>query len=267
MYKNETGPTWQVKSVEKAISILSCFTPTEPELSLVDISHKLNLPKSTTFNLLRTLEAQGFVRRTYPSQNYRLGYTIMQLNYCAKMSMPVVSYALPFLENLHSKTGKTIYLTSHLNGKVFYLDAVYQNRTMLSHSISGKTLNMHCTGCGKAMLAFLPENEVSKIITDHGLPASTPNTITNKEKLLLELEEIRRYGYSRDREEETLGVSCIAAPIRNSSGYPTAAISISGVSLFMQDEQALSYADILINTCQSLSAHANEFPANQNFSQ
>lgn len=263
MGNNDFAPSWQVKSVVKAIHILSCFTPAEPELSLVDISHKLNLPKSTTLNLLRTLESYGYIIRTYPSMNYRLGYSIMQLNYCTQMSMPVVRFSLPFLEDLQMKTGKTIYLTTHIGGKVLYLDVAHQNRRMFSYSISGKTLNMHCTGCGKAMLAYLPENEITKILDTHGLPAFTPNTITSREALLEELEQIRRRGYSTDHEEETLGVRCIAAPIRNAQGYPTAAISISGAVLSMQENQVLEYADALLSTCHALSNNANEFPAGQ----
>ncbi|MDD3796570.1 MAG: IclR family transcriptional regulator [Lachnospiraceae bacterium] len=263
MNSKDPVPTWQVKSVVKAIHILSCFTPSDPELSLGDISHKLNVPKSTALNLIRTLEEYGYLIRTYPSMNYRLGYSIMQLNYCTQMSMPVVRYSLPFLEDLQMKTGKTIYLTTHINGKVLYLDVAHQNRRMFSYSISGKTLNMHCTGCGKAMLAYLPENEIRKIIDTYGFPTFTPNTISTEEALYQELNLIRKRGYSTDHEEETLGVRCIAAPIRNAQGYPTAAISISGAVLSMQEEQVFEYADVLINTCHALSSYANEFPAGQ----
>ncbi len=259
----EDVPSWQVKSLAKAIQILSCFTPSEPELSLADISRKLAFPKSTTLNTLRTLEAYGYIRRTYPSLNYRLGYAIMGLNYCTQMSMPVVRLSLPFLEDLQLKTGKTIYLTTHIKGKVLYLDVAHQNRRMATASISGKTLHMHCTGCGKAMLAYLPSEEVEQIIDTYGLPTFTPNTISSKEGLLQELREIRSRGFATDSEEETLGVRCIAAPICNAQGYPTAAISVSGAALSMQPEQLLEYADVLLNTCHALSNNANEFPAGQ----
>ncbi|MBQ7976000.1 MAG: IclR family transcriptional regulator [Clostridia bacterium] len=263
MSNNDNTPDWQVKSVTKAFNILSCFTPNETELSLADISAKLKMPKSTTLNLLRTLESFGYVMRSYPSMNYRLGYSAMQLKYCTQMSMPVIRYALPFLEDLQIRTGKTIYLTSHINGKVLYLEVAHQNRRIFSYSINGKTLPMHCTGCGKAMLAFLPDAEIENIITEYNLPTFTPNTISDKNKLLSELEEIRNRGYAFDNEEESLGIRCIAAPIRNSQGYPTAALSISGAVNTMQDEQLLGYLDVLLSSCQALANNANEFPAGQ----
>ena len=259
----DNNPSWQVKSVTKAFNILSCFTPEAHELSLADISAKLKMPKSTTLNLLRTLESFGYVMRSYPSMNYRLGYSAMQLNYCTQMSMPAVRLALPFLEDLQIRTGKTIYLTSHINGKVLYLEVAHQNRRIFSYSISGKTLPMHCTGCGKAMLAFLPEDEIKKVIETHGLPTNTSNTITDEAKLMKELEETRARGYAIDNEEETLGIRCIASPIRNAQGYPTGALSISGAVNTMQDEQLLSYLDALLNSCQALANNANEFPAGQ----
>jgi len=256
-------PPGQVKSVAKAIQVLACFTPSTPELSLADISKKLNFPKSTALNLLRTLEQYGYIIRTVPSMNYRLGYAIMQLNYCTQMSMPILRFTLPFLEDLQLKTGKTIYLTTHVNRRVLYLDVFHQNRRMYSYSISGKTLPMHCTGCGKAMLAFLPQEEIDSILDTEGLPASTPNTITDRQTLYQELEEIRSRGYAIDYEEETLGVRCVAAPIRNAQGYPTAAISISGAVLSMQEDQFYQYADFLTNACRALASNANEFPAGQ----
>ena len=166
-----------------------------------------------------------------PSMNYRLGYSVMKLNYYAQMATPVVRYTSPFLEDLQRKTGKT--------------------------------LHMHCTGCGKAMLSYLPASEVEQIIQSQGMPAFTPNTITDKTALLKELEEIRSRGYALDNEEETLGVRCIAEPILNSKGYPTAAISISGSALSMQPDMTLDYAKELTNTCNALSHCADEYPAGQ----
>lgn len=154
MKKSDPTPSWQVKSVTKAIQILSCFTPNTPELSLADISKKLKLPKSTALNLLRTLEYYGYIIRTAPSMNYRLGYAIMQLNYCTQMSMPVLRFTLPFLEDLQLKTGKTIYLTTHVNRRVLYLDVFHQNRRLYSYSISGKTLPMHLYRLRKSHAGF-----------------------------------------------------------------------------------------------------------------
>lgn len=250
-----------VSSVSKALHILNCFTPENSELTLAQISELLAIPKSTALNLIRTLEQCGYLTRLKNSQAYRLGYKILELSYAFRQSFPIIQYSIPFLEEIQEYTGEIIYLTSHVNGRVLYLEGIYPSRRIANYSISGKTLPMHCTGCGKAMLAYLPEEEVDELISVHGLPRFTANTITDKDSLMKELESIRARGYSIDLEEETPGVKCIAMPVRNASGYPCAAISISGTIINMKDELLDKYAEILSRTCSALSSQANQFPA------
>lgn len=252
-----------VNSVNKAFQILGCFSVAQPELTLTQISSTLSYPKSTALNLIRTLEQCGYLFRTSNGQSYRLGYKILELSYVLRSSLPVVQYSLPFLEDLQEFTNEIIYLTSHINGQVLYLEGIYPSRRMANYSISGKTLPMHCTGCGKAMLAYLPLDEQRQVIQKYGLQRFTDYTITDELKLYDELEEIRKRGYSIDFQEESLGVKCIALPILNSDGYPTAAISISGTVINMKDELLNGYAEMLSRVCNSLSANANLFPAAQ----
>lgn len=252
-----------VNSVFKAICVLECFSPTQPILSLGQISKQLSLPKSTVSNLIKTLEQVGYIVKGAGDQGYRLGYKILGLSYALRSSIPVVQYALPFLEDIQLKTGEIVYLTTHIEGRSLYLEGVYPSRRMEKYSISGKTLPMHCTGGGKAVLAFLPQNEVEQIIEQWGLPAVTENTITNPDSLFKHLEVIRERGYALDLEEESPGVKCIAKAIRNSDGYATGAISISGTTMSMRDELLPEYAQILDRVCSTLMSNANQFPAGE----
>ncbi len=252
-----------VNSVNKAFRILSCFTRFEPELTLAQISKQLAIPKSTALNLIRTLEQCGYLIKSKNSQSYRLGYKILEHSYVLRSSLPVVQYALPLLEDIQEKTNEIIYLTTHINGQVLYLEGIYPSRRMANYSISGKTLPMHCTGCGKVMLAYLPQEEIHQIVEQHGLPQFTPRTITTTDALMNELSQIRERGYAIDIEEESLGVKCIAMPIRNKAGYPTAAVSISGTIMNMKDELLNGYAEMLSRTCNNLSNNADLFPAGQ----
>jgi len=252
-----------VNSVNKALRILECFTTSQPELSLAQISHMLNYPKSTTLNLIKTLEANQYLLHMASSQTYRLGYKVMGLSYHLSASLPIIQYATPFLEEIQIKTGENIYLTTHIGGEVFYLEGLYPSVRIGNYSVAGKLLPMHCTGCGKAMLAYMPKEEIDQIIQEHGLPAITKNTITTREALDKELELSRERGYAMDLEEETLGVKCIAMPIRDSSGYPAGAISISGTLLSLRDDLIEDYARMLSRVCSVLISNAHQFPAIQ----
>lgn len=252
-----------VNSVNKALRILECFTAVQRELSLSQISRLVNVPKSTALNLIRTLESSGYLLYVPSAQAYQLGYKLMGLSYNLRASLPVIQYATPFLEEVQVKSGENVYLTSHVAGRVLYLEGLYPSIRIGNYSVAGKLLPMHCTGCGKAMLAYLPDDEMERIIEKHGLPGITQNTITTREALAQEIALIRARGYALDLEEETLGVKCVAVAIRDSAGYPVGAISISGTVMSMRDELIEDYARMLSRICSVLIANAHQFPAAQ----
>ena len=252
-----------VNSVNKALRILECFTASQRDLSLSQITRMLGMPKSTVLNLIRTLETNGYLLHSSDSQTYQLGYRLMCLSHSLRTSMPIIRYAAPFLEELQVRTGENVYLVSHVDGQVLYLEGVYTSIRIGNYSIAGKLLPMHCTGCGKAMLAYLPEDELEWVLRTRGLCAVTKNTITTRERLAAELEAVRVRGYALDNEEETLGVKCVAMPIRDSSGYPAGAISISGTVMSMRDELLEEYAKMIARVCSVLISSAGLFPAMQ----
>ena len=250
-----------VGSVLKAIQILDCFHPDNPNLNLSQISKHLEIPKSTALNLIQTLESEGFLLRVKSGNTYQLGYKNIELGYRATTSLSILPYAIPIMEEVQEKTGEIIYLTTHINGQVFYLQCSYPSRPKVSYSVRGKMLPMHCTGCGKAMLSYLSQEFVQHVIDVHGLRAITPNTIIDPDQLFKELEITRQRGYARDNEEETLGVRCVGIAIRNTNGQAVGALSLSGSVLTMTDENADKFANLLSNACNLLSQHANLFPA------
>ena len=256
----ETG---RVRSVVKALHILELFSPAQTELSLSQLSRLLSMPKSTLLNMLRTLEDEGYLLHLRDTQAYRLGYKALQLGFCMRSSMPVIQYAIPFMEDLMTKTGETVYLTSHMNGMVLYLDGVYNSRRFGKYSITGKTLPLHCTGCGKAMLSRMEDVEIRAIIKQHGLVRFTPHTIVDPEALMREVRETRARGYAIDNEEETPGVRCVATAILNEKGRPVGAVSIQGTTMSMTDEKIVEYAPLTASVCAILSENARLFPAHQ----
>jgi len=180
-----------------------------------------------------------------------------------RSSMAIIQYALPFMEDLLARTGETVYLTSHMNGQVLYLDGAYNSRRFGKYSITGKTLPLHCTGCGKAMLSHMTDGEVDRVIARWGLKRFTPTTITDPDRLREELALSRERGYAIDNEEETLGVRCVATAIRNGQGRPVGAISIQGTTMSMTGERVVEYAALIASVSTILSEHAHLFPAHQ----
>ncbi len=249
-----------VSSVEKALRILDCFSIEHPELTLSDISRQLQLPKSTTLNQIRTLERAGYLYKSQNSQTYLLGYKIMELNYCFHSTIPIVRYAIPIMEELLAASNENIYLTSYINSRLLYLECLYPTRRFTTYSIAGKTLPMHCTSAGKAMLSQMSEEEAERMIAKNDFCAFTPNTIIDKDQFRLELKQCRERGYAVDNEEETLGVRCVAVSIRTVKGVVAGALSISGSILSMTDDAIQRYTRLLISASNSLTPYAHLFP-------
>lgn len=263
MKQNNAAPAVEpgkIASVSKAIRILELFDPTRRELSLAQISKLLGWPKSTLSNFLRTLEAEGYLGRNPSSQNYHLGIKLMELGYNVRANLSIVHYAIPYMEDLCEQTHGNIYLTTHVGGSVLYLEGIYSNRRTTKYSIAGKILPMHVTASGKAMLSYLPEAEVAQILRTHPLTASTKHSITDKDALLRDIQEAHDRGYAIDREEETLGISCLSMAIRDPSGYPVGALSISGPVMHISEDRYDSLVALLTEARASLSAYTDMFP-------
>lgn len=247
-----------ISAVVKASDVLDCFTAEEPTLTLAQISAKIDLPKSSVLNLLRTLEYCSLLDRNDESKTYCLGYKTLTFRYTKLQALPIVQHALPFLEDIQQSTGKIVYFVANVGGQALYLDAVYPGRRMTKYSVCGRVLPLHCTSVGKAILAYLPQEEVDAILDRWGMEPRTPQTITSREDMYEELRKIREQGYAVDNEEETPGVRCIGVPIRNLDGYPTGAISISGTVLSITDSILPQYAELLSHACTALSPMANQ---------
>jgi DNA-binding IclR family transcriptional regulator len=121
------------------------------------------------------------------------------------------------------------------------------------HSAIGRRASAHSTAVGKAMLAFMSQKEVENIIEEHGLPVCTPNTITDKEALLRELERVRQQGYAVDDIENEDGIRCVGAPIFDHQGKPVAALSVSGPAFRLSMERVKELTGAVTSTALEIS--------------
>jgi len=223
-----SDPTYRVESLARGLSILSSFAVSSDNLSLTEIASVTGIGKSTTFRLLHTLERAGYVSRETASKRYRLGVKSLELGLVALSGLNLRQVARPILEKLSQTTGETVSL-SLLDGlEVVYIDRV-RNRSIVGVLLElGSRIPAHCASMGKAMLAHLEPEELTRRLATATLVARTPNSIENVEQLLQELDRVRSKGYALNDEELEVGLRAVAAPIRNYSGEVIAAINLTG---------------------------------------
>jgi DNA-binding IclR family transcriptional regulator len=156
--------------------------------------------------------------------------------------------ARPFLIELRDFAQETVHLVVMDQGHVAYVDKVECSKAVRMHSAVGDRALVHCTAVGKAMLAFMPQEDVERILDDHGLPARTPQTITDRGRLREELKKVRRLGYAVDDIENEEGIRCLGAPIFDHQGRPAAALSVSGPAYRLSMERTLELAEGVMET-------------------
>jgi IclR family acetate operon transcriptional repressor len=164
---------------------------------------------------------------------------------------------------LRDKTHETVNLMILQDGMGVYIDRVESPQRLRMVSFVGTREELHCTAVGKALLAFLSEPEVDKIIEKHGLAQKTPKTITNPGQLKQHLSQIRKMGYSIDDEEAEIGVRCIGAPIFNYKNKIEASISVSAPSYRLEKQKLKEVASLVKEIAEEISLSIGKVTKNK----
>ncbi len=217
----------QVRSVRRAIRILEAFregsSPTVTELA-----RDLKLPKSSVYELVSTLAAEGLVIKEDSTSRYRPGLRLLELARAVDHELEVRQVARPLIEKLRDEFNETVQLTVLDGEEILYVDGCESSRQLRTFFQFGDRAPLYCTALGKAILANLPSRQRERYLRRRGLKAFTPKTLTDPAALRRELQRTAARGYSIDDMEHEEDVRCVGAPIRDRDGRAFAAISVSG---------------------------------------
>jgi len=215
-----------LKTVKKALAILDTFTQDILSQGVTEIAKKLRLHKSTTFALLTTLKEEGYVVYDPSTRRYVLGYKPLDLAGRILYRRDLRELSIPIMQELSKAIEEDVALNIVIEGKRVCV-ALIESRYFVRQFVPvGKALPLHCSAAGKVLMAYLSRGELDAILTKHGLPQFTPNTITQKERLIKELEEVKKRGYGESREEYGKEAASLAFPIFNGNGELVASLSI-----------------------------------------
>ena len=225
-----------MKTVKKALAILDTFTQDIQSQGVTEIAKKLGLPKSTTFSLLSTLREEGYIRYDADTRKYSLGFKPLDLAGRIQYRRDLKNLSFPVLQELSKSIGEDVGLNILIEGKRVCI-ALVESRYFVRHLVPlGKALPLHCSAAGKALMAYHSHREIEEMLSRHGLPRFTPNTITQKERLMAELARIRERGYGESREEFGKEAAALAFPILNGKGEIVASLSIQSTVNRLNDK-------------------------------
>jgi IclR family KDG regulon transcriptional repressor len=241
-----------VKSIYRTSQILDLLC-TREGMTVTEISARLRLPKSTVHNILSTLVHLGMLEKDLDGSRYHLGLKLFQIGTKAQEKLEIRRVATPIIRTLNERLDETVHLTILDNGEVLYVECFESTKRLRTYSVLGVRAPLHCTAVGKAIMAFLREEDIEKIVKTKGLEKFTENTIVDKARLLRELGRVAKRGYSTDNMEHEEGVRGIAAPIRDFRGTVFASVSIAGPSQRIKVADFPRYGRLVIDTTSEIS--------------
>jgi len=216
-----------VRSLCRGLDVLDALAQFK-EAALSEVSREVDLPPSTAYRILETLCSRGYAHFNAGSGKYRLGIRAFETGYAFVSQTHLKEAADPVMQALAAKTGESVNLAVLDRGEVVYIHQAEGRGMMRIFTRMGARAPVHCTGVGKCLLAWLPEEEILQHLPAEPFARFTPYTITAKDAFLKTLAKVKRQGFATDDEEREEGVSCVTAPIRDPRGGVIAALSVSG---------------------------------------
>jgi IclR family acetate operon transcriptional repressor len=245
-----------IQSVTRALDIIEVIAGERDGLVLSELSDRVGLNSSTCHHLISTLVSRGYVQRLGRSRGYVLGQKVHELVDLAESELDPSEVLKGELRELGARIGRgvqfAVLMETSLLTKLRFLTPDLNNGLVEPDELT-KMKALHATATGKAILAWLPEIELVRVISANGLTKYTEKTITTLSGLIEDLRLVRRRGYSIDDEELQDGVVCIGAALRDPGGAIVGSISTTIPSDQMTDTYKVDLTKTMVSSALDFS--------------
>lgn len=241
-----------VKPVAKALQTMIVLGEAGRDLSLAELCHRVDIPKTTVFRYLQTLVAYGFIRHEAETDRYGLGLRLWGLGQSVVAGSRLQEVAIQPMEALRDEFDETVNLAVLDGQEIVYLGMAESRRPLRMQAQLGGRDPVHTTSLGRAILAFLPDERWPKHLPAR-LSSRTPQTISSLPSLRRELMETRNRGYAIDNGENEEGSRCVGAPIRDQRGEVVAAVSLAAPASRFDAGREEEIATAVVSAAQLIS--------------
>jgi len=242
------------QSLKRGLLIIEVIATIGSSATLAEIARKTALPRSTAHHILRALVEFGFLVQDGDARTYTLGPKLFRLTGSTWTKEQLAEIAMPYLDELSRRTGEGTSLAVLRDGVVTVIAKREPEGPVRVVQEVGAIRPIHCTAVGKALAAWLPEQELAGIISRTVFERMTPNTITAPTAFHRELARIRATGFAIDKEEHIEGIRCIATAIRDHSGEVRASLCVVGPKNHLPQRRLAEIRQALVAVSADLSA-------------
>ena len=243
----------RVRSVAKAMELLEALLGRRAPMTLQELSAAVGYPKSTVHGLLSTLRDYGMVAQEGDGR-YTLGLRLFECGCAVSAQWDVSKAARPYLEQLAGRAGGSALLAVAEGDRVMTLDQCTGGGELRVVPEVGVRLPLHATAQGKLLAAYLPESEARRQLLSAGLAPCTPHTVTDLDRLIDNLRQVRERGYAVEDGEYKVGLRAVAAPVRDSAGEIRYALGVVGLFRRVQSDEFQSALRHTVAAAEALSA-------------
>ena len=239
------GSAYSVPAIHRTLDIIELLTQ-QRTLTVSEVGRQFGIPKSSAYAILQTLKSRGYVEKD-ALDRYSLSFRLFTLGATLVDSLDIRHEVHALLEELTDKARMTGHVAIREHNCAIYIDKVEILEALRLTTWIGKQMPLHSTSMGKALLAFLPEEEINRVLAEYPLTSFTPKTITDATALKEDLAKTRVQGYATCNEENEIGVRGVAAPLFNNSGKVVAAVNL-GASKFHIRGKDMTQLGTLVRT-------------------
>ncbi len=250
-------------TVGKALEVLDQVASFARPVRFSELLETSPYPKATLYRFVQTLTNQRMLSFDPDRGTYAPGVRLVRLAHAAWQTASLAPIARAQIDQLSADVGETVHLAQLDHAQVIYVDKRNATNPVPMFSQSGKVGPAYCTGVGKAMMAYLPEEELTPVMEQQSYHKFTDTTHTSPETLREELVDIRTNGYGFDREEHEPGIICVALPILTETGRVLGALSVTSTTARTNLAGLESLVPRIKTTAQAISQEASNwhFPA------
>jgi DNA-binding IclR family transcriptional regulator len=235
-----TEKKYHVPALEKAFAIIETLSTLDRPIGVSELCKKLDIPKTSVFFILNTLEKQQYIIKTEDG-GYKLGNKFMSIGLNLLNKIDIRAVAKPFMNELLQQLGCTVHLAVLDNYEAMYIEKVEHQAFVKFSTYIGQRLPLHASAVGKALASQLSDYQIDELHKRLGLPMKTTNTITSLSQFKSALKNINELGYSLENEEGEIGIRCIGAPIIGHDGNLKAAISVTSLCADLPSDEIQRY--------------------------
>jgi DNA-binding IclR family transcriptional regulator len=240
------------QSLERGLLVMELLNQSDRPMGTREIARTLGLSPAIVQRLINTLNEKHYLRRDAATKRYSIGYQVLGIGQKLQTKDAMMVEARKGLEALQRRMDLDAFMAVLQGRHAIYLLFLPGGGPLSQRCEPGQTILLHNTAIGKAILASLSDDEVRELLGPGPLPAITPKTITDPEKLIAELATVRQRGYAIVEDENITGITSVGALIGDPSGETRTAISMSFAPHFSPDLDVNTLAEAVQSGAESI---------------